>query len=162
MRHLLKVLPTKTLQAISPTSSETYKAWTKKRVPEDDSLEFAVDDLEWNGSGKARVLWLGKKPITMPRDRRGKVILYAHGGGFVLPLAKSHLEFLEWIREKVCVENGVIVSFALVEYSRFPILFFLCIVNDFFLGMVASSDSNFSVGTRVHVPYGIWTDGHGS
>jgi hypothetical protein len=64
---------------------------------------------------EARLLWIGEPWKTGDTDK--KVLLYFHGGGFILPLFKGHLELSKFLKEQLA-SYGENVSVACLEYCK--------------------------------------------
>ncbi|KAJ7056139.1 Alpha/Beta hydrolase protein [Mycena amicta] len=92
----------------TPTSG-VYHKWTKqtKLTP------ATVDDLGEN----AKLLWIGPK-------RTDRVLLFLHGGCYVLPVTDFLLDFLRYLQlelEKQDIEIGIaVLEYSLAPYATFP------------------------------------------
>jgi len=82
------------------TTAQVYAKWARK-----SGAEVLTDELPEG----ARLHWIG------PR-REDRVILYFHGGGYVFPVTKGHLDMLESLQEKYKGAVGI----ALLNYSLAP------------------------------------------
>lgn len=56
-------------------------------------------------------MWIGKPTAK-------KIIMYIHGGGFVLPIATHMLQMARYMREESEKASGQEVAVAVVEYCR--------------------------------------------
>ncbi|CEL11012.1 hypothetical protein ASPCAL14119 [Aspergillus calidoustus] len=102
---LMAETPPDQMQAILPSTFDAYTAWVAARgIPRTVDV-LAVD----NGT---RLLWMG------PREAR-KVLLFFHGGGYVMPLSEGHLQWLAHIR-KEAANAGVQLSVCILEYGLVP------------------------------------------
>ncbi|KAJ7777340.1 Alpha/Beta hydrolase protein [Mycena metata] len=91
------------LQYVSGTTSNVYNKWTRSL-----HLPVAVDELGEN----ARLLWIGPK-------RLDHVVLFCHGGGYLLPASDYSLSF--WRHVQLELEKHKLeVGFALLEYTLAP------------------------------------------
>ncbi|KAJ6554582.1 Alpha/Beta hydrolase protein [Mycena capillaripes] len=103
LRYVLSGLNIPQLQSAFGTTLGMYKKWTKK-----NELPAIVDEL----GEDARLLWIGPK-------RLDRVVLFLHGGGFVLPCSDFPVSFWRYVQlelEKQNIEVGV----ALLNYSLAP------------------------------------------
>ncbi|KAL1861654.1 hypothetical protein Daus18300_008770 [Diaporthe australafricana] len=125
-RYALDNLKPRHIQALSPTTLETYTDWVKamqlQQEPRDfplEALEVRVEPLEVEPA--ASILWVGNP------CRATKFVLSFHGGGYVAPLSKGHLNWCwnAYIREQ---EKGSTdghpddheVAVAILQYSLAP------------------------------------------
>ncbi|KAF9461390.1 Alpha/Beta hydrolase protein [Collybia nuda] len=96
-------LSTIQLQWLNGDSLYVFKNWTKQ-----NGMSALTDDIDEN----TRLLWIG-------RPRTDRVILYLHGGGFVLPMTDFGLSF--WKRTIAELKDrGVDTGFAIVNYTLVP------------------------------------------
>ncbi|KAF8651051.1 hypothetical protein AX16_004914 [Volvariella volvacea WC 439] len=84
-------------------SIDCYKDWTKKK-----QMPFVVDEV----GEDSRLLWVGPKRID-------KVLIFCHGGAFMLPLQDYHLDFLKYIQEELKAK-GLDVGVAALNYTLVP------------------------------------------
>ncbi|KAB8263702.1 alpha/beta-hydrolase [Aspergillus pseudonomiae] len=101
---LMLNIPPVQLQAILPSTFDAYKEWITSRG-DDIRVDVVADN-------STRLLWVG------PRGGK-KVLLFFHGGGYVMPLSKAHLDWVEHIREEVC-NAGIQLSACILEYDLIP------------------------------------------
>lgn len=85
------------------TTLQVYSAWAKQ-----SGLPVLVDEI----GGGARLLWIG------PR-RMDRVVLYFHGGGYVIPMQDFGASFWNYVRLELS-RNGLDVGFAILNYSIVP------------------------------------------
>ncbi|KAL4984470.1 alpha/beta-hydrolase [Aspergillus falconensis] len=97
--------PPKQLQAILPSTIATYNAWVSSC-----GAVRAVDVLP--ADKFTRLLWIG------PR-RADRVILFFHGGGYVMPLSEGHLEWMAHTRTEAA-NVGIELSVCILEYDLIP------------------------------------------
>ncbi|PLB54516.1 alpha/beta-hydrolase [Aspergillus steynii IBT 23096] len=102
---LMANAPPHQLQAIMPSTIETYNAWISSH-----GTRRAVDILPADRS--TRLLWMG------PR-KANKVVLFFHGGGYVMPLSEGHLDWMAHIR-KEAGHAGIELSVCMLEYDLVP------------------------------------------
>lgn len=110
------VLDPREVQAVVPSTRTTYRQWISWKSRRNhrlrDKIVFDAQPLE---SGKdSAILWLG--------DRRAadKVVLYVHGGGYVIPMLSGHLDFCWKSFIETGAEAGVAVAVGLVQYTLVP------------------------------------------
>ncbi|KAF7297252.1 Abhydrolase-3 domain-containing protein [Mycena indigotica] len=96
------------LQCILGTDQHIYQTWTKA-----NKLPSTVDEL----GDDARLFWIGPK-------RTERVVLFLHGGGFLLPTSEHSISFWRYTQlelEKKGVEIGVaVLEYTLAPYATFP------------------------------------------
>ncbi|OJJ76868.1 hypothetical protein ASPBRDRAFT_190214 [Aspergillus brasiliensis CBS 101740] len=102
---LITNTPPDQLQAVLPSTLDTYEAWTLSH-----GVDRTVDVL---AADKAtRLLWIG------PRISK-KVLLFFHGGGYVMPLSEAHLDWMTYLRREA-INAGVDMSVCILEYDLIP------------------------------------------
>ncbi|OJI97979.1 hypothetical protein ASPVEDRAFT_49853 [Aspergillus versicolor CBS 583.65] len=102
---LMAKTPPVQLQAILPSTIDVYDAWV-----ESHGANRAVDILPADNT--TRLLWLG------PRKSE-KVVLFFHGGGYVMPLSKGHLDWMAYIKMEA-EKAGIQLSVCILEYDLVP------------------------------------------
>ncbi|KAK7056481.1 hypothetical protein VNI00_003036 [Paramarasmius palmivorus] len=103
VRYTTSVLTIPQLQWISPSTTETYRQWTRKhKLPE---------LIEYTPEGVA-IMWIG------PKDAKD-ILFVAHGGGFMLPLTDFMLTFWSYVRRQL-ERQGHAISVVFFEYSIYP------------------------------------------
>lgn len=125
-RFVLGNLKPRYIQALSPTTLETYTNWIKamqmKQEPGDfqsETLESRVVPLQVEPA--ASILWVGNP------SRSTKFVLFFHGGGYVAPLHPGHLNWC-WHAYIQRQESGSTkgslddheVAVAILQYSLAP------------------------------------------
>lgn len=110
--------PPQELQAILPSTIDTYNTWVSC-----NGATRAVDILAADNS--TRLLWIG------PRKAKN-VILFFHGmidhfhfgtslnwlgGGYVMPLSTGHLDWMAHVK-KEALDTGVQLSVCILEYGK--------------------------------------------
>ncbi|KAL2817919.1 alpha/beta-hydrolase [Aspergillus cavernicola] len=93
------------LQAILPSTLETYNTWA---LSQQDSPR--VDIIAADNS--TRLMWVG------PR-KANKVVLFFHGGGYVMPLSAGHLDWMEHVRNEAAMA-GIELSVCILEHDLVP------------------------------------------
>ncbi|KAJ7629996.1 Alpha/Beta hydrolase protein [Mycena polygramma] len=107
LRYTIAHLSVPQLQSAFGTTLGMYQQWAKKA-----KLPATVDEL----GEDARLLWIGPK-------RLDRVVLFLHGGGFVLPAAEFTVPFWRYVQLELEKKN-IEVGFALFSYSLAPFVFF--------------------------------------
>lgn len=108
---MLQTLKPRQIQHLSEPSRTAYQAWVKqKRIKPD--IELLNDD---HGSA---LLWL--------RSRRTakRIVLYLHGGGYLVPLSDATIEWAWNVFVEAGTEQGVETAVAILEYTLCPIAAF--------------------------------------
>ncbi|KXN83271.1 Putative steryl acetyl hydrolase mug81 [Leucoagaricus sp. SymC.cos] len=102
LRYLVNSLNVQQLQWYSGTTKQVYTSWCKasKLIPE-------VEDI-----GATNLFWIAERGFD-------KVIVYLHGGGFLIPPSDFNLKFLYHVRNTL-KGRGVNVSVVMVEYTLVP------------------------------------------
>ncbi|KAG6908728.1 hypothetical protein DXG01_003573 [Tephrocybe rancida] len=83
---------------------DIYKRWAKSQ-----GLPVLVDEV---GTRGARLLWIGPRNTT-------RVVLYFHGGGYVIPLQDFSASFWNYVRSRLS-RGGLDAGFAIMSYSIVP------------------------------------------
>ncbi|KAJ4986825.1 hypothetical protein SVAN01_07630 [Stagonosporopsis vannaccii] len=97
------------LQAMFPSTLETYKTWISRT----GSAKGFQERVQSTDAGKTNILWLETA------QNFEKVILFFHGGGYVIPLSYGHIEWMAHLQEYMA-SQGVRVGIAIVEYVLAP------------------------------------------
>jgi acetyl esterase/lipase len=97
-------------------SSATYKTWVGDTAQKNLGYEHAVEEI-LGGGLETRIMWIG--PPWKNGDTSRKVLIYIHGGGFVMPIASGQLQWMRFLKEEVRKSHGQDVTVAVVEYCRF-------------------------------------------
>ncbi|KAJ7160973.1 Alpha/Beta hydrolase protein [Mycena filopes] len=108
LRYLVTNLSVPQLQYAFGTTLQVYRAWLKNR-----KLPATIDEL----GEDARLLWIGPK-------RLDRVVMFCHGGGFLLPAVDCSLSFWRHVQlelEKQDIEIGLILfNYSLAPRAPFP------------------------------------------
>ncbi|KAF8064377.1 Alpha/Beta hydrolase protein [Lyophyllum atratum] len=102
-RFLADSLNMRQFQYCLGTTLHVYEAWAKRQ-----GLPILVDEI----GEDARLLWIG------PRRTDG-VVLYFHGGGYVIPMQYFGASFWNYVRLELGL-NGLDVGIAILSYSIVP------------------------------------------
>ncbi|KAJ6514321.1 Alpha/Beta hydrolase protein [Mycena vitilis] len=94
------------LQYIQGTSDGAYAAFAREK-----KFRQVVDDL----GDSAQLMWLEARA-----RKKDHVLIYCHGGGYVLPLTETQIEFWARIQKAIGDNYGVKPHVALLQYTRFP------------------------------------------
>ncbi|CAG8745054.1 17645_t:CDS:2, partial [Acaulospora colombiana] len=90
-----------------------FMNWTKvhsEEVLSSDTLATASTEVNpW-------VHWIGEKPTRGEPSIDGKVLLYVHGGGFVLPLSSGHLAMVTTLLREAKSKSSKPIYLAVAEY----------------------------------------------
>ncbi|KAL3478868.1 Alpha/Beta hydrolase protein [Aspergillus californicus] len=93
------------LQAILPSTIDVYNAWVASQ-----GVTPAVDTLAADNA--TRLLWIGPRLAS-------KVVLFFHGGGYVMPLSEGHLKWMAHVRMEAA-NAGIQLSVCILEYDLIP------------------------------------------
>ncbi|KAF8660092.1 hypothetical protein AX16_001651 [Volvariella volvacea WC 439] len=106
LRHMTNgPLSMRQLQSLFGTSEGTYTSWAKRW-----NQPVLIENIE--GEERAKLCWIGKK-------KTDKVILYAHGGGYFIPMQYMTLSF--WLHvQRELHSKGIEAGIAVLSYSLFP------------------------------------------
>ncbi|TDZ35038.1 Esterase [Colletotrichum spinosum] len=116
----LASLSARQMQFISPSTRTTYDKWvhtkTLKATKAGDRsvLDRLSHDSENLEDGKSFLLWVGD------RRKAKKVVLFLHGGGYVLPLLDGHLDWCWRAYVTAGIESNVETAVAVLEYTLCP------------------------------------------
>ncbi|KAK2460374.1 hypothetical protein APHAL10511_007539 [Amanita phalloides] len=102
MYHIGKLEISK-LQYMLGTTDQVYRAWADK-----NSVPVVEEDL----SEDAKLYWLGPK-------RAKRVILYLHGGAFLVPMMPPALSFWNYLQKQLSKE-GHDIAIAVLRYTLVP------------------------------------------
>lgn len=118
VRSIFKVLTPRQAQAMMPSSHESYKLTLKEIADANPGAEYAEvtkeDIQELKTDSPSSLMWVGN------RSKASKVVLFFHGGGYILPASPSHVR---WAMDAYVMEGkraGVNVACALLQYGLAP------------------------------------------
>ncbi|KAJ7452130.1 Alpha/Beta hydrolase protein [Mycena galericulata] len=103
LRHSVNLLNVPQLQWAFGTTRGTYEKWATS-----NKLPVTVDEFGEDG----RLLWIGPK-------RLDRVVLFSHGGAFLLPPGDFALSFWRYVQLELEKQN-IEVGFALLNYTLAP------------------------------------------
>ncbi|KAF8882826.1 Alpha/Beta hydrolase protein [Infundibulicybe gibba] len=103
LRFLVASLNIRQLQYILGTTRYVYEAWSKK-----NKSPVTFEEL----GGDARLFWIGQKKTE-------KVILYFHGGAFLVSMGDPAASFWKYIQEQLKADGNE-VGIAVLNYSLVP------------------------------------------
>lgn len=118
VRCTFKILGPRQVQSILPGTRATYADFVKRTAVANKHTQFAglavheVQQLKTDVP--SALLWLGN------RKKASKVVLFFHGGGYILPAAPAHIR---WPWDSYVAEGkrmGVDVACAVLEYGLAP------------------------------------------
>lgn len=107
-------------QFVMPSSGEVYEKWiTQKRLQarmHGDAVPVSrlLYDVETLPDGESWIMWMGD------RTRAKKVVLFLHGGGYLLPLDQGQLEWCLQAYIRAGQDLGVEVAVAVLSYTLCP------------------------------------------
>ncbi|KAG5638085.1 hypothetical protein H0H81_001852 [Sphagnurus paluster] len=101
--HLTGQLSVKQLQWALGDTMDVYRDWMNTQ-----KLPLVIDEL----GEKARLLWIGQR-------RTDRVILYFHGGGYLLPMPFFVPDFWSYVLKELKVKDKE-AGFAILQYSLVP------------------------------------------
>ncbi|VUC24113.1 unnamed protein product [Clonostachys rosea] len=109
------------IQYLSPSTRETFNSWQSEACPKIHNLTgitvpkhqpgHVVEAMEKEGGS---LLWLGD------HTEATTVILFLHGGGYIAPLLKGHLNWCRDVFLAAGAETGTKVAVAILEYTLCP------------------------------------------
>ncbi|KAM0248377.1 hypothetical protein ACHAQJ_009502 [Trichoderma viride] len=117
VRTVLSTFHGRQVQNIFPSTEETYRAWIqrKEKLTKDPALKKRLQcDIQPLEDGNSSILWVGN------RHKARKVVLYFHGGGYILPSVVGHFECVWNAYVLSGVESETEVAVAFLQYSLSP------------------------------------------
>ncbi|KAF5133534.1 Esterase [Metarhizium anisopliae] len=118
LKVVLRTFTGRQIQYLSPTTRKTYTTWVRQKLSKSHSdasvqarLKVEIDPLT---DERSSILWVGDC------RKAKKVVLFLHGGGYVVPLLPGHLEWCWRTYVSVGMENGVETAVAVLEYTLCP------------------------------------------
>ncbi|KAE9578307.1 hypothetical protein CGMCC3_g5598 [Colletotrichum fructicola] len=108
------------IQFVTPATRKTYDGWVRRKIQKAKNINDRVvldrlsHDVETLEDGKSFMLWVGDK------RRAKKVVLFLHGGGYVIPLLDGHLDWSWRAYVTAGIEEGVETAVAVLEYTLCP------------------------------------------
>lgn len=125
-RFVLGNLKPRYIQALTPTTLETYTDWVKAMQLQQEPIDLPHEPLEsrvvpLQVEPAASILWVGNP------HRSTKFVLFFHGGGYVAPLSPGHLSWCwhAYVRRQETggtsgSSNDHEVAVAVLQYSLAP------------------------------------------
>ncbi|EHK22593.1 uncharacterized protein TRIVIDRAFT_83938 [Trichoderma virens Gv29-8] len=117
VRVLLSTFTAREIQTLLPSTEEVYRAWIqrKARLTKDRALKERLQcDIQPLPEANSSILWVGN------RHKARKVVLYFHGGGYVMPSQPGHFECMWNTFILSGVESDTEVAVAFLQYSLAP------------------------------------------
>ncbi|ATY63886.1 alpha beta hydrolase fold-3 [Cordyceps militaris] len=115
VRSVFTLLEPSEVQALVPPTRTTYEQWIKAKARQPAYRDRVLLDVQPLSTGRdSAILWLGD------RRRAQKVVLYIHGGGYVIPLLPGHLDLCWTSFVAAGAAAGVEVAVALLQYTLVP------------------------------------------
>ncbi|RFU81124.1 alpha beta hydrolase fold [Trichoderma arundinaceum] len=117
VRAVLGVLTAQEIQTILPSTEESYRIWVRRKeklTKSPDLKERIQCDIQPLPEGGSSILWVGN------RHKARKVVLFLHGGGYVMPSQVGHFECVWNTFILSGVESGTEVAVAFLQYSLAP------------------------------------------
>lgn len=114
VRTVFNTFTSREIQNLVPSTEETYRTWIrrKERRTRDPALKERLQcDVQPLPDGNSSLLWVGN------RHKARKVVLYLHGGGYVIPAVTGHFECVWNAYVLSGVESGTEVAVAFLQYS---------------------------------------------
>ncbi|KAJ7079976.1 Alpha/Beta hydrolase protein [Mycena belliarum] len=103
LRHVLGTLNVAQLQHVFGATLSSYEKWAAR-----NQLPTEIDEL----GRDARLLWIGPKRLK-------RVLLFVHGGAFLLPAADFALSFCRYLQLQLETQD-IDVGLAVLNYSLVP------------------------------------------
>lgn len=118
IRTAFSVLSPRDLQVILPPTRQAYDRFIKKqqkRLRNTKYEHLVIHDVEvLPTKNPASIKWLGN------RKTADKIVLFLHGGGFILPTTKDHLSWAWDCYVKAPFDAGFKVACASMQYTLSP------------------------------------------
>ncbi|KAL7822707.1 alpha/beta-hydrolase [Trichoderma gracile] len=117
VRVLLGTFTAREIQTLLPPTEEVYRVWLRRkgRLVKDSALKERLRcDIQPLTEVNASILWIGN------RYKARKVVLYLHGGGYVMPGQPGHFESV-WNGFVLSgMESDIEVAVAFLQYTLAP------------------------------------------
>jgi acetyl esterase/lipase len=106
-RYLNSVQTIRHIQYLLPPTVSAYRSWVLQ-----NSRPVNIEEIAARSENEAdtKLLWLGEW------KEGGKVLLFLHGGGYVMPLIKQYLDLLIWATE----EPVAVLEYTNSPHERYP------------------------------------------
>lgn len=105
------------IQTLLPSTEDAYRAWIqrKERFTKNSALKERLQcDIQSLPDGNSSILWIGN------RHKARKVVLFLHGGGYVMPSQAGHFECVWNSFVLSGLESDTEVAVAFLQYSLAP------------------------------------------
>lgn len=112
-RTTIPLISIKVNQAILGTTRNQYRIWTKKNKVAEDIVEIDKSTGLWG-------CWLGRREAGIERGKKGKTLLWLHGGGYVFAASEGHLKFL-WNMVQQARKRGQVLQVLVLEYGELEV-----------------------------------------
>ncbi|OAA53256.1 Alpha/beta hydrolase fold-3 [Cordyceps fumosorosea ARSEF 2679] len=119
-RVVLDTLEARHIQHLSKSTRATYQSWVQRKqarllksTKSERATRCSVDIEVLDDDGSA-LLWLGNRQTAQ------RVVLFLHGGGYLVPLSPGHLEWCWEVFVTTQFEAGVETAVAILEYTLCP------------------------------------------
>ncbi|KAK7445756.1 hypothetical protein VKT23_014752 [Stygiomarasmius scandens] len=109
-RFTTSFLSVNQIQYMMGTSIQIYKDWAHAH-----DLPVTIEEISTgsDASKKARVFWIGPKKLN-------RVILYLHGGAFLVPLQHVSISFWRCVQLSLKERSEMDTGVAILDYSLYP------------------------------------------
>ncbi|KAL7790800.1 alpha/beta-hydrolase [Trichoderma ceciliae] len=117
VRTVFSTFTARQIQNLLPPTEEVYRAWIqrKERLTKDPALKARLQcDIQPLPEGNSNILWVGD------RRKARKVVLFSHGGGYIMPSQAGHFECVWNTYVLSGMESGTEVAVAFLQYSLAP------------------------------------------
>jgi len=105
-RLLASSMNARQFQFYMGTTLQIYEKWAKK-----NDLPIVIEEID-NSNSESKLLWFGPK-------RTDRVVLYFHGGGFVIPMQDFAASFWNYVRLQLKLRD-LDAGFAVFTYDILP------------------------------------------
>ncbi|KAK4077430.1 uncharacterized protein Triagg1_3762 [Trichoderma aggressivum f. europaeum] len=117
VRVLFSTFTAREIQTLLSPTEDVYRAWIqrKERLTKDPALKERLQcDIQSLPDGNSRILWVGN------RHKARKVVLFLHGGGYIMPSQAGHFECVWNVFVLSGLESDTEVAVAFLQYSLAP------------------------------------------
>ncbi|KAL6836145.1 alpha/beta hydrolase fold domain-containing protein [Trichoderma sp. SZMC 28015] len=117
VRVIFSTFTAREIQTLLPSTEDVYRAWIRRkaRLARDPALKERLQcDIQPLSDGNSSILWVGN------RHKARKVVLYLHGGGYVMPSQAGHFECVWNSFVLSGLESDTEVAVAFLQYSLAP------------------------------------------
>ncbi|PTB70429.1 alpha/beta-hydrolase [Trichoderma citrinoviride] len=116
-RVLMGHFTAREIQTLLPSTEEVYRAWIrrKQKLVKDSAMKERLQcDIQPLPEANSSILWVGN------RHKAQKVVLYHHGGGYMMSCQPGHIESVWNAFVLSGVESDTEVAVAFLQYSLTP------------------------------------------